>query len=243
MQVIDLSVMRRYCGMPSRRRITRRLCLAVSRSLWNRSRGPSKSYSRIANTGMLRGIVLNHHFGHTLRATLVIFSRAMQPAVCSSMRKEVPALVAPRFPILNLDERRLIPPLGFIFDARWLLPGESIVSILWKFARANGVPGHALVRLTDANTDPCEGVEPMRDAVDLKQLRRRLQLPGKVVCTSVLDAGQRGLHHEAFRFAGSAYRLAITASRTRCSARTAVRLTDRNLRPNADIAGRRRRTT
>ena len=74
-------------------------------------------------------------------------SRAMQPAVSSCTRKEAPALIAPRFPILNLDERRLTPALGFIFDARWLLPGESIISILWKFARANGLPGHALVRL------------------------------------------------------------------------------------------------
>lgn len=40
----------------------------------------------------------------------------------------------------------------------------------------------------------------MRDAVDLKQLRRRLLLPGKVLYASLLDAGQRGRHHAAFRY-------------------------------------------
>jgi len=127
-------------------------------------------------------------------------SRAMQPAVCSSTRKEAPALIAPRFPILSLEERRLSPALGFIFDARWLLPGESIVSILWKFARANGLPGHTLVRLMGVDIDPYEGVEPLRDAVDLKHLRRMLLLPGKVLRGSLLDAGQRGRHHPVFRY-------------------------------------------
>ncbi|MFM0060178.1 hypothetical protein PQR64_31555 [Paraburkholderia phytofirmans] len=108
----------------------------------------------------------------------------------SSTRKEAPALIAPRFPILNLDERRLTPALGFIFDARWLLPGESIISVLWKFARANGLPGHALVRLMGVDVDPYEGVEPIRDAVDLKHLRCMLPLPGKVLRASLLDAGQ-----------------------------------------------------
>ncbi|MEX3788834.1 hypothetical protein [Paraburkholderia sp. BR14374] len=126
--------------------------------------------------------------------------RAMQPVVCLSTRKEAPAFIAPRFPILNLDERRLTAALGFILDARWLLPGESIVSILWKFARANGLPGHVLVRLVGADIDPYEGVEPMRDAVDVGHLRRMLKLPGKVLRASLLKAGQRGRHHPVFRY-------------------------------------------
>lgn len=127
MQVIDLSAMRPYSGMPSRPRTTRRPCLVVSKYLWNRLRGPSRSCSRIANSGMLRGIVRTPRYGPTLCGTPAMSSRAMQPAVCSSTRKEAPALIAPRFPILSLEERRLTPALGFIFDARWLLPGESIV--------------------------------------------------------------------------------------------------------------------
>lgn len=41
--------------------------------------------------------------------------------------------------------------------------GESIVSILWKFARANGVPAHTLIQLMKVGIDPYEGLEPMRD--------------------------------------------------------------------------------
>ncbi|WP_345817555.1 hypothetical protein AAGS40_26880 (plasmid) [Paraburkholderia sp. PREW-6R] len=48
-----------------------------------------------------------------------------------------------------------------------VLPGELIVSILLKFARANGLSGHALLRLVPADIDPYEGVEPKRDAVDV----------------------------------------------------------------------------
>jgi len=109
-------------------------------------------------------------------------------------------LIKPRFPILSLDERRLTPALGYIFDARWLLPGESIVSILWKLSRANGLPGHALVRLMGADIDPYQGVEPMRDAVDVKHLRRMLLLPGNVLRVSLLEAGLRGRHHAVFRY-------------------------------------------
>jgi hypothetical protein len=116
------------------------------------------------------------------------------------MRREGPALVAPRFPILSLDERRLTPALGFIFDARWLLPGESIVSILWKVVRANGIPGHALIRMMGADIDPYEGVEPLRGAVDMKHLSHTLLLPGKMLRASLLDVRQRGRHHPVFRY-------------------------------------------
>ena len=53
-------------------------------------------------------------------------SRAMQPVVCLFTRRSEPLLTTPRFPILSLDERRLTPALGYIFDVMWLLPGESI---------------------------------------------------------------------------------------------------------------------
>ena len=138
-------------------------------------------------------------------------SPAMQPAVYSSTRKEAPALIAPRFPILTLDERRLTPALGFIFDARWLLPGESIVSILWKFARANGLPGHALVRLMGVDIDPYEGVEPIRDAVDLKHLRRTLLFPARCCALHSLTlASEVGITRYS-DIAGSAHPLVITA--------------------------------
>ncbi len=126
-------------------------------------------------------------------------SRAMQPVVGLFTRRSEPLLITPRFPILSLDERRLTPALGYIFDVRWLLPGESIVSILWKLARGNGLPGDALVRLMAADIDPYEGVEPLRDAVDMRRLKRMLPLPGKVLHASLLDAGQRGRYYAVFR--------------------------------------------
>jgi len=53
----------------------------------------------------------------------------MPPLVVYSFTRERAALIAPRFPILTLDDRRQSTGLGYIFDIRWLLPGESIVSI------------------------------------------------------------------------------------------------------------------
>jgi hypothetical protein len=49
-------------------------------------------------------------------------------------------------------EKRCDPVLGYVFDVRWLLPVESIVSILWKFARAGGLPGHVLGHLIGADS-------------------------------------------------------------------------------------------
>jgi len=40
-------------------------------------------------------------------------------------------------PILTFDERKLTPSFGYFFDARWLQSYESIVGVLWKFARMN----------------------------------------------------------------------------------------------------------
>ena len=58
-------------------------------------------------------------------------------------------------PILTFDERALSPRFGYVFRRRWLQPYESVVSMLWKFARMNGLPGHAV----DAQLSP-QGVNP-----------------------------------------------------------------------------------
>lgn len=80
-------------------------------------------------------------------------------------------LTPPRLPILTLDERQLTPALGYVFNIKWLMPGESIVSILWRFARANAMPGHELVHLLGPNVDPYEGVEPVHGAIDIIRMR------------------------------------------------------------------------
>jgi hypothetical protein len=115
-------------------------------------------------------------------------------------RHDAGTLQPPRFPILTLDERELAPALGYVFDLKWLLPGESIVSILWKFARANGLAGHVLVHQIGPDVDPYEGVEPVRGVIDVKRLRRMLRLPVNVLRASLLDATLRGRHHKAFRY-------------------------------------------
>jgi hypothetical protein len=42
-------------------------------------------------------------------------------------------------PILVFDERQLTPSFGYVFHRKWVDPGESLVSILWKFARMNAL--------------------------------------------------------------------------------------------------------
>jgi hypothetical protein len=38
-------------------------------------------------------------------------------------------------PILTLEQNALSPRFGYVFHRRWLQPYESVVGILWKFAR------------------------------------------------------------------------------------------------------------
>lgn len=123
----------------------------------------------------------------------------MQLDECSPPRNGA-LLTAPRLPILTLDERQLTPALGYVFDLRWLMPGESLVSILWKFARANGLPGHVLAHLMGPDVDPYEGVEPFRGVIDVQRLRRMIGLPMKVLRSSLLSESQRGQCHTAFRY-------------------------------------------
>jgi hypothetical protein len=72
-------------------------------------------------------------------------SPVMPPVACSPPRS-APSLRTPSFPILTLDERRLTPALGYVFNRKWLEPCESLVSILWKFEKANALPGHVVAQ-------------------------------------------------------------------------------------------------
>jgi hypothetical protein len=123
----------------------------------------------------------------------------MQPDACSQQRS-CKALKAPRFPILTLDDLQSGKSLGHGFKSGWLIPGESLVSILWKFACANGLPGEALMRLICPDVDPLAGVIPLRSALNLKELRRLLRLPENVLRTSLLDTLPRDRYHAAFRY-------------------------------------------
>ena len=62
---------------------------------------------------------------------------------------------------MTYDESKLSPSFGYFFEAHWLAPYESIVGILWKFARMNALPGTTVMRqLRPLPFDPYEGIAP-----------------------------------------------------------------------------------
>lgn len=89
-------------------------------------------------------------------------------------------------PILTYDERKLSPCFGYFFDARWLAPYESIVGILWKFARMNALPGPIVMRqLRALPFDPYEGIAPRVDEIDVRGLSRTLRVSQKCLRMSL----------------------------------------------------------
>lgn len=123
----------------------------------------------------------------------------MPPDACLRRRDAV-ALKPPRFPILTFDEWKLSIELGSVFNLKWLMPGESLLSILWKFTCANSLPGDVLVHLLSPDVDAAEGVAPMHDSIAVKRLCRILHLPQRVLRVSLLDAARPGQYHGAFRY-------------------------------------------
>ena len=80
------------------------------------------------------------------------------------------------------------------------MPGESLISILLKFACATVLPGDALVHLISPWVDPSDGVAPVRDNIELARLCRILRLPEGVLRMSLLDAALAARTHSAFRY-------------------------------------------
>jgi predicted RNA-binding Zn-ribbon protein involved in translation (DUF1610 family) len=81
-------------------------------------------------------------------------------------------------PILVLDERRLSPSLGYVFNPKWVSPDESIASILWRFARANGITGQEITSLAlRKKIDPYEGAAFSYEEIHLPRLGKLLNLP------------------------------------------------------------------
>ena len=128
-----------------------------------------------------------------------MFSPAMPPDA-RLPRRNAAAIKAPRFPILPFDEWRISLARGSALSPGLLMPGESLVSILWKFACANALPGHALLHLISPEVDPHEGVAPVRDAVDLTRLCRVLRLPSNVLSTSLPGAAPHDRYRGVFRY-------------------------------------------
>ena len=187
------------CGARSRQHTTRRIYRASWKSRWNRSRASSRSCARRARSGMHRATARSLPCGPSRCSTAATFSLAMPPVGFSSPQHSTALLQAPRFPILSLDERKLTPALGYVFHRKWLDPCESLVSILWKFEKANAVPGRMLARLMGPDIDPYEGVVPELGLIDLERLRDSLSVPTKTLRTALLRPTQRRRYSNVFR--------------------------------------------
>jgi hypothetical protein len=81
--------------------------------------------------------------------------------------------------------------MGYVFSPRWVGPRESLISIFWKFAKANSAAGHIVARLLGPEIDPYEGVVPRADVVDVRRLRHAFALPKKTLYGSLLQASER----------------------------------------------------
>ncbi|PMS34973.1 hypothetical protein B0G57_1125 [Trinickia symbiotica] len=123
----------------------------------------------------------------------------MQPAAFSSPLRSRGLLRPPSFPILTLDERKLTPSLGYVFNKKWLDPCESLVSILWKFEKANALPGHVVARLMGPDIDPYEGIVPQLGLVDIVRLHETLAVPVKMLRAALLQPSQRRPYCSVFR--------------------------------------------
>ena len=87
-------------------------------------------------------------------------------------------------PILMFDQDALSPRFGYVFHRRWVQPYESVVGLLWKFARMNLLTGASLVtHLRTEPLDPYEGVGPAE--VDVKAVARLLGVTQRSVRTGM----------------------------------------------------------
>lgn len=88
-------------------------------------------------------------------------------------------------PILLVDQHALGPRFGYVFDRRWVQPYESVVGMLWKFARVNQLAGPALVaKLRSDPVDPYEGIAPWD--IDVPAVARMLGVTQRSVRTGMV---------------------------------------------------------
>ncbi|MCY1219163.1 hypothetical protein D9M68_07230 [compost metagenome] len=105
-----------------------------------------------------------------------------------------------RFPILTLDEAKLTPALGYVFDKKWIDPRESLVSILWKLKVANALSGVAVMRLVRLDIDPYESLPPQRGFIDVVRLNEALGLPTKSLHMALIEQTNQRRYSEVFRY-------------------------------------------
>jgi hypothetical protein len=94
-------------------------------------------------------------------------------------------------PLLIYDERRLSPALGYVFDAHWVHPHESLLCILWKFAKENAIAGHELAsQVARGQVDAYEGVAARNELVDATRLAHILGLAPALLRAGLLHGAQ-----------------------------------------------------
>ena len=146
----------------------------------------------------------------------------MQPDVCSSPPPCEAG--APRFPIRTLDEARLTPALGYVFDKKWIEPWESLVSILWKLQMTNALSGTAMMRLLRPDLNPYEGIPPRQGLVNTVRLNEALGLPKKTLRVALIEEAEQRRYCEVLRYCrfcmSRSYHCLLhqMASATRCPA-------------------------
>jgi len=127
-------------------------------------------------------------------------NRATQWDACSPPPRDEVRLQAPSFPILTFDETSLTPSLGYLFNNKWLYPCETLISILWKFERANALTGIVVARLLGPEIDLYEGVVPDRGSLDLHRLRDEFRLPREALRRAVPEQSGRRRFSGVFRY-------------------------------------------
>ncbi len=104
-------------------------------------------------------------------------------------------------PILVLQAEGLRPQMGYLFDRRWLDPFESVVSILWKFARVNGIAGHLLAaKVCASGVDPYDGVPPLREIVQWHWLHGEFGVRCRALRESMVATSQARTLHPHLRY-------------------------------------------
>jgi len=104
-------------------------------------------------------------------------------------------------PIMLFDQQKLAPSFGYVFDLSWLDVHDSLLSILWKFIKMNGVPGHVVLRLlAKTDIDPYDGIAVCQSEMNLKRLQQDFGLSAKVIRDSFTPALLGNAISPHFRF-------------------------------------------
>lgn len=105
------------------------------------------------------------------------------------------------FPILTFDVAKLTPSWGYVFDARWLDPYESVVSMLWKLIWMNRLAGHAVVgHIARRSVDPYAGIGITHEEINGRYLATALGVRLKTVRQSIANPISRHEPNSVLRY-------------------------------------------